>query len=198
MSMTVKYSDNIKAVNARMKRLPEYYVAMVKAIVKKDAVDTITAFHDGIKNKTLGLEKLAESTIKRKRRLGLERPSTPLYGMGDTKGMKAYANILRIREIKTGYRVGPARKGAMHHSQKIELQYLFYIHEYGCVLKNGGRIPPRPALYYAYTRTMKARGKKENGRKMKKAIAEYISNGKARLLDQIAAQNAGDKYDDKV
>jgi hypothetical protein len=82
--------------------------------------------------------KLKLSTKTRKAWLGYLYPDHPLYGLGEASSKSMY-NGLKVRKLKSGYRVQPE---GTHHSG-FSMQSIFIIHEFGANLKNGGRIPAR-------------------------------------------------------
>ena len=69
---------------------------------------------------------------------------------------------------------------------------LFVVHEFGTVIRQdrGGkevliRIPPRPAFFYAYRRYLGRMRRAADAKEVKKAMTEYVQNGKRRLLAKI-------------
>jgi len=189
----VKYSTSYDAKRKRIKRLPEYYIRLLEALIKKDALGVIKAFQEGIRNKTFNMRPLQEKTIKRKISKGMPKPDTPLYGWGDMEE-KSYINMLRLRRYQTGnkimWKVRPSK--AMHHSKKIRLDWLFDVHEYGTIIMQwrGGnlviiRIPPRPALFLAYRRYLIKKRREEPAKDVQKAITRIINDGNFRLEQRI-------------
>ncbi|MCK5603984.1 hypothetical protein KAR91_19005, partial [Candidatus Pacearchaeota archaeon] len=86
---------------------------------KRDALTMMKNFHDGIKQNSFRLEKLADSTIKRKRAMAMIKPNVPLYGKGDAKKKTSFANMLRVRKLKSGYTVFASK--AKHHDADMKL-----------------------------------------------------------------------------
>jgi hypothetical protein len=173
-----------------MKGLPRYAVGLMKAPLKRDALRTVKNFKEGIKRNSFALQKLKDETVYRKRLLGMERPNAPLYGMGDSVKKKSYINMLRIKELKNGWKLYPS--WAKHYSAAIKLNLLFFVHEYGTIIKGRGgvmiRIPPRPALLKAFLRTMKQRRMKEDCKLMKQAMIVYARTGRIKALQQMEKQ----------
>lgn len=198
MKTSFKFSGDFQK---RLKKLPALMNGLIKAKLKRDATTLVKIFHDGIKQKTLGLQKLAEATIEAKRRKGMEQPETPLYGKGDRDPKKSYMNMLRIRETKNAYIVRPSI--AMHYSGKIKLRDLFRVHEYGSIIAMGHgvgarmvRIPPRPAFLNSYQIWGKKRIKEETSKTVKKAIERFMADGKENHVRQSEASmlNGIDAY----
>ena len=186
-----KFSDKYYAKNRRVANLPEMYIGMIKGNLRKDALAVVRNFQKGIKGNEFGLKALADGTIERKRRQALDLPATPLYGKGLKVENKSYINMLRIRELKNGYKVYPSE--AYHHSGKVKLKLLFYVHEYGTMIKQGKaiiKIQPRPALFKAYQQTMtnRARDIRERSRQVKRAVFMYINEATNKLAAQIENQ----------
>jgi hypothetical protein len=123
-----------------------------EATTKKVAERTIDNFTNGIKNDVFGLQRLKTKTIEQKKRKGYPSPSTPLYGQG---GDRSYSEMLIMRKLKNGkYRIRPSAK--YHHSGKVKLKTLFFVHEYGMVIDNGKALifePARPAFSKAIKMT---------------------------------------------
>jgi DNA-binding cell septation regulator SpoVG len=174
----------------RMGQVPRIATPMIMSKLKADALGLVRNFHEGIKNRSFNLIKLEDGTIARKKADGMERPTTPLYGLGDEKKKNSYINMLRIRQLKNGWRVQPSI--GKHHAADITLRLLYFVHEFGTIItgRNGAliRIPPRPALYRAYRRTLMDKAAKERSKVVKAAIARYIREGKDASIKQARAQ----------
>lgn len=188
MAIKVKFNKRWYDVKKRIKKIPQIAIPIMMAFVKTDALDMVKNFHDGIKKKSFGLEKLKADTIKRKRHLGMERPSTPLYALGDESKKKSYVNMLRIKRIKNGYKVYPTK--AKHHSGNIRLNRLLEVHENGTIIKRGDiliRIPPRPAFLMAYKQTLKDRQKRlmVKSREISHALRGYINKATIDSINKI-------------
>lgn len=176
--MKVVFTSRYDSVQKRLDRLPQNTINLIFSLLKRDSLKLVNNFREGIKQNSFRLERLKDGTIQRKRRLGYERPRTPLYGKGDEKRDKSYMNLLRIRKLKNGYKVYPSI--AKHYSGRINLRLLFYVHEFGTIIKRGNsmiRIPPRPALLKAYNRYLRSIKKDEKSKTVRKAINKYIRDG---------------------
>lgn len=167
----MKYKNNVNAVKARIRRLPKIYEDHIVVARKRDANMCIEYWRSGILNDEFKLAPLAPSTLAQKIRLGCERPASPLYRLG-FEGAHTYIKGLRMFRTKNGYVL---RMTGKHHDSKIDNHGLLMIHEYGCVLRNGGRIPARPALHRAYEKTLK--DIKKNDKALKSVINEYLRTG---------------------
>lgn len=187
--MAVKFSNSYKAKVNRISKLPKYIEGILEAQTKKDASSLIKEFKKGIKENSLELWPLKESTIRRKELQGFEEPDFPLYGLGDEDKYFSYMNMLRYKKIKNGYKVYPSKES--HWSKRLSLRKLFLVHEFGAIIsgKNGTliRIPPRPALFNAYKNIMqkKSKDKKETSRVVKAAIKDFVNTGRDSLLRKI-------------
>ena len=165
------YSQKTSAIKARIKRLPKIYNDRIDTMRKRDAKDFISYWRSGILNNEFKLTPLADSTIQRKIRLGMARPQNPLYGLG-FEGAHTYIKGMRVFRTAKGYVV---RMTGKHHDSKIDNHILLLIHEYGCTLKNGGRIPARPAMHEAYKRVLKDIKKRDSA--MADKINAYLRSG---------------------
>lgn len=168
----MKYSQRTEVVKARIRRLPKIFHDKITSARKRDAKDFIAYWRSGILNNEFKLTELADETIAKKIRLGYSRPQNPLYGLG-LEGSYTYIKGMRAFRTDAGYVV---RMVGRHHDSKVDNHTLLLIHEYGCPLKNGGRIPPRPAMHEAYKRVLKDIRKRDSA--MAKSINRYIRSGK--------------------
>lgn len=166
------YSQKTSAIKARIKRLPKIYEDRIDTMRKRDAKDFISYWRSGILNNEFKLTPLADSTVARKIRLKMARPQNPLYGLG-FEGAHTYIKGMRIFRTKDGYVV---RMTGKHHDSKIDNHGLLLIHEYGCTLKNGGRIPARPAMQEAYKKVLGDIKSRDSA--MTDKINEYLRSGK--------------------
>jgi hypothetical protein len=161
----------------RMKMLPKTMDAKVfKPFTKLMALKYIKNFHDGIKNKSFGLVKLDDGTVKRKVKLGFPNPKAPLYGAGDEKKDRSYMNMMRLHELKNGYSVRPSTK--KHWKAKMKLSDLFIVHEYGTIIKRGDtliRIPARPVSLKAFKKTLKEKRDLDMDKTVKRIISKNIN-----------------------
>ena len=207
--MPIKFSNNYEAKKKRIKKLPRYMGDICMALLKKDADGLVKTFHDGIKNNTLDLEPLSQVTIDNKINSypATPIPTSPLYGQGDNK-KQSYANMLKIKKMKSGYKVYPST--AKHHKSKLPLNVMFAIHEYGCVVKVTPKmrnylhsigihlkpttmtitIPPRPAFLNAYNQVMEKRkkDKRETSRNVKKAINKFVNDANKSYIEKLIAR----------
>lgn len=165
------YSQNVKAVQARIKRLPRIYKDKIESMRKRDANDFIAYWRSGLLNNEFKLTPLADSTIARKIRLAYAKPQNPLYGLG-FEGAHTYIKGMRVFRTKEGYVV---RMTGKHHDSKIDNHGLLLIHEYGCTYKDGHRLPARPAMHEAYKRVLKDIKKRDSA--MTKSINRYLRSG---------------------
>jgi hypothetical protein len=165
------YSQTTSAIKQRIKRLPKIYKEHIESARKRDANEFISYWKSGILNNEFKLTPLADSTITRKIKLGMARPQNPLYGLG-LEGAHTYIKGMRIFRTAKGYVV---RMTGKHHDSKIDNHELLLIHEYGCTLKNGGRIPARPAMREAYKRVLKDIKKRDSA--MTSKINAYLRSG---------------------
>jgi hypothetical protein len=165
------YSQNVKAVQARIKRLPRIYKDKIESMRKRDANDFIAYWRSGLLNNEFKLTPLADSTIARKIRLAYAKPQNPLYGLG-FEGAHTYIKGMRIFRTKEGYVV---RMTGKHHDSKIDNHGLLLIHEYGCTYKDGHRLPARPAMHEAYKRVLKDIKKRDSA--MTRSINRYLRSG---------------------
>ena len=195
------FSKNYWAVQKRVQRLPQLGIGMMKASAKRDAKGVIKEFRDGIKNQTLRLRKLKPATVDRKGAKGWKQPGTPLYGIG-FDDPKTYVNMLEVVNRGNRMFVVQPKKG-LHRSdpsepgkKRMELKDLFDVHEYGTVISNGFgrgimiRIPPRPALRYAFRLYMRKRMKADPTIAVRVAIAKYIKLGDEQALKRISKKMA--------
>ena len=165
------YSQKTSAIKARMKRLPKIYKDYIYTARKRDANDFISYWKSGLLNNEFKLTPLADRTIQYKIQLAYAKPQNPLYGLG-LEGAHTYIKGMRIFRTAKGY---VARMTGKHHDSKIDNHGLLLIHEYGCTLKNGSRIPARPAMHEAYKRVLKDIKKRDSA--MMSKINAYLRSG---------------------
>lgn len=184
--LKVKFSSKVWAIKKRIKKLPAYELGVIRAKTKYDAYKVKQEFSAGIAKNRLGLLPLSPDTIRHKKG---KKPNVPLYDKGGNDP-RSYKNMMLIRQLKNGFKVYPSNR--MHHSGKITLKYLFFIHEYGCVIKGKNntliRIPPRAALFLAYKSWMEKKSKRDISRKLKNAIIEYVNTGRLEQFKRIEKQ----------
>jgi hypothetical protein len=128
----------------------------------------------------------------------MERPDHPLYGLG-FDDPDSLVNALEVSQVgPKGWRLRP--RNAWHHGRKapgapahhrIKLRNLFDVHEFGATIKNAFgkgivvRIPPRPALRYAFRAFMDSKEKRARREEMKKAIRAAVARGDRTALARI-------------
>lgn len=181
----VQYSQTYEAKRSRIRRLPRLAEQSMFAYSKRDAHGVVETFRDGIARDSFRLARLADSTIRAKRRRGYRRPATPLFGLG-TGGSKTYLNMMQVTPERNGYRVRPRR--ARHHESGLTLRELFNVHEFGAVVQARGRtirIPPRPAFEMAYRRYLRRRRAEEPAEEVRRAMIEYVNAGRSGGFDRI-------------
>ena len=196
--VSVKLSESFEAIRSRMRRLPVMMPKVIKAFAKHDAEELIRLFHDGIQEGRFELMPLQPRTIRRKEAMGYGAPDVPLHGKGDEDQSRSYMNMLRIRQDGRRYRVIPSR--GYHWSKKIKLTDLFMVHEYGCTITNGFgvgitiRLPPRPALRYAYRDLMVMKSQQEPSDKVRMAMLKYVMEANEEALKKIIKRDTmGDR-----
>lgn len=180
-----KFSDTYNAKLKRIRRLPQLVKEVADASTQRDAKGIIKDFQDGIRKDSFDLFSLQYSTIKSKRNKGYSKPSTPLYGLGDS-GNNTYINMFIIKKVRNGYRI--VARWAMHHEAGIPLRTLFFIHENGAIINTGKaliRIPPRPAFRKAFQRYLRRRLKGETSKEVRSAMSETIKTGKTTKFRRI-------------
>ena len=168
----MKYSNTPSAIKQRINRLPLLMKDHMDSRRKRDAKDLIRYFQSGLLNNEFKLTPLSPRTIEEKIRLGVSKPSNPLYRLG-FDGAYTYVKGLKYFKTTDGYVV---RMVGKHHDSKIDNHGLLMIHEYGCTLKNGGKIPARPALHRAYERVLQDIRKRDGA--LRKSIGDYLRTGK--------------------
>lgn len=168
----MKYSQNVEAVKQRVRRLPKLYQDYISTARKRDGHDFIKYWQSGLLNNEFKLTPLDPKTIKRKIRMGYSRPQNPLYGLG-LDGSYTYIKGMRLFRTSKGYVV---RMTGRHHDSKIDNHGLLMIHEYGCVLRNGGRIPPRPVMQKAYEKVLSDISKRDQA--LLGRISNFLRSGK--------------------
>jgi len=196
-----KFSKHFEAVKSRVRRLPKMMIGHLKAHARKDANGVIEEFKDGIANDSLRLERLRPATIESKERHGLGQPTTPLFGLG-LEDRRSYVNMLHVRKVaermyvvrpKPGYHHGKTEPGDPP-KKAVKLKDLFDVHEYGALIANAFgkgivvRIPPRPALRFAYKKYIRRRAREDPAVKVRAAIARFVNAGDAGALQRIESK----------
>lgn len=175
VELKVNFSNNYLRIMREFPVLPKRCDPVFESALKRDALRTIREFKEGIKKNSMGLVRLKDGTIERKRKMGYDHPTYPLYGKGDDQKLNSYVNMLRIHKKRNGFVVHPAKD--MHWSGNITLRKLWDVHEHGRIIKRGNgfiRIPARPALTKAFNRAMKQRQMSETKKIIKTAIVLYL------------------------
>jgi len=170
--MQVKLSNKFWAVQRRIKNLPVITEKSIKGNLKRDAEGFVNEFETGIAANKLGLKRLKEPTVRRKRRQGFSRPRTPLFGDGQ------YSRMMKIFELKHGWSVRP-KSGT--HSSGLKFKDILDVHEYGRTIITKHAviiIPARPARSRAYQKYLRKRKKVDTHSLIRKQINEYIRNAK--------------------
>ena len=187
MTIGVKFSDSYKAKKLRIKKIPKMKKDLIEGLVKRDLIEIRKYFHDGIKDDTFRLERLADLTKDNKKSQGFPKPSAPLYGKGDESKDRSYMNMLVIQKAGKGaWKLIPSTK--KHWSGKITLRHLHAIHEHGCKIVRGEtiiQIKPRPALLLAYRRWLIKRRQADKSKEVRKALTQFVNKGNEKLLNKI-------------
>jgi len=174
-------------------RAPKLANEAVLTGAQRAAAWTVIAYQEGLRQNSLRLRPLKPSTVKAKRRLGMKRPRSPLYGLGEDN-RDSLANGLVVRNWKRGGRttvtITPSRRA--HHARvrrgrklrrawgdrRVPISLLIHVHEFGAFIRRGKGtiiIPPRPAVRTAFERALrKVRGTSRN-KQMRAALAELIN-----------------------
>jgi hypothetical protein len=164
----------IDRIKERVKGSITLYQEYADVTTKAITLETIKNFSKGIEQDAFGLRRLKPETIKAKTRKGYASPETPLLGKGGTDP-RSYKNLLIYRKLRRGlYRIRPSVR--YHHSGRVSLKTLFFVHEYGAVIDTGKAIifiPPRPA----FEKAIKSVKPKVKTRLLKQAIIKYINKG---------------------
>jgi hypothetical protein len=150
--MKIKLTDKLLTTKRRAEKFQSMWRMIALGLLKDEAHMIQGFFQDGIAKGTFNLKPLKQGTIDGKTRQGYDKPSTPLYGKGDwRKGRRdSYVNMLRLRQIKDGWRVYPSTQ--MHWSGALPLNIMLDIHEKGRTIMRGEtaiKIPKRPAFMMA-------------------------------------------------
>jgi hypothetical protein len=124
--MEIKFTAFFKKRFANFKKLPDEIAKLFKKGTEKEADRLIKNFRSNVLNDSLALARLKKKTIRRKRRQGFKKASTPLVGKG-ASNKRSYANMMEAVSIKNGYKVKP--KSGQHWSGKVALRNLFRYHE---------------------------------------------------------------------
>jgi hypothetical protein len=187
----MRYSENYKTLQARMKRLPKIYEDLMYKACEGQAKNFIKKFQENLSTNKFKNYELNGISIQRKEELGYKKPEIPLYGKGKDDD-KSYYNMFLYKRISKGMQVYP--RWAKHHTSKLQLRHLLEIHENGCTIivtekmraflhyigihlkKTTGliRIPPRPIKQRTYEETLRTLKRKTGKKRLKEAINDYI------------------------
>jgi len=181
----MKFSQNYKAVQSRIKRLPVLVEGVADAQRKRDANALLAYWREGIQSGSLQLKPLKPRTISRKAKLGYSQPNTPLYGIG-LDGKDSYIKGMRVFRKKKGWAVRMMDK--RHHTSKLPLTALFIVHEYGTIINTKNAtilIPPRPAMAKAYQMVLRDIKKNDPNKEMAKAVNQFIRSGNRAMMDRV-------------
>lgn len=198
----VKVPKHLKKIETYINNLPKFIEEIYYAYTESDANNFIKKFKSNLKNNKLGVAPLSPVTVERKREKGYSKPSTPLYGKGESD-KNSYYYMFLLKRIANGHRVYP--RWAKHHEGDIQLRELLHIHEYGATIivseKMRGylhsigihlksdtwliRIPPRPIAFLTYRQMLKERKNKVRSEELKRAITEVINTGNKKVLEKI-------------
>jgi len=168
-------STNPEAVRSRIRRLPKKVEGIINTFSQKEADEFIRIFQEGLSKNNFRLQALQPETIRRKRRRGFSKPKTRLVAAG-TNEKNSLTNALRITRTKAGRNV--IMRSAKHWDSKLTLKRLLLVHEFGAVIRKGGRnirIPPRPAFLKAFKRFAIRKQRDEPVFKVKREIQEAIN-----------------------
>jgi hypothetical protein len=198
-----RLSINKTAIARRIANLPKMVTDAIESCAKGQAQALRSEFHDGIKENLFGLAPIKEATISRKEAMGFDRPESPLYGLGD-EAEDTYANMMEVFRDegvkkyvvrpRDGFHMVQKADGSIVRS-KFKLKDLFAVHEYGCSISNGFgkgipiRIPPRPAMRYAYNALMAKLKERDPAKELRQAIASYVREDNKRALKLIEARD---------
>lgn len=189
----IQLSSSGRAKRLRIQRLPKQLELMADTFTLRDANELIKIFQEGIRDGTFDLEPLAPGTVASKRRAGLQRPRTPLYGQGDDQ-KRSLLNALLIRRTKNGYRVAP--RAARHHTAALRLKQLLDIHENGAVIRHGDRvirIPPRPAFTMAFRRLLIRLRRRDPAPEVVRALTSLVNDASDKLVRRLSDVSESDR-----
>lgn len=198
-----KPSKNFEAIRSRLRRLPKLVNEAMDTSAKKDVINVIKEYQEGLYRNSFGLHRLNDQTIRIKSEEGLSKPRTPLYGEGYAK-KNSLINALAYRKIKNGYRL--YRRQAKHYKADLPLNVLLSIHEHGVIIKvtekmrnflhflgihlkkntKAIRIPPRPIVDKAINRALRKKKKGEPAASIRRAINELINKGNERIFQKLS------------
>jgi len=167
-------SVNVGAIRKRIKRLPKIGDDLANTSSKRDALLLVKYYREGVGNGSFSLPSLQRQSIQQKIKKGYTKPQNPLYGLG-IEGRRTLSSTLRVYKTWQGWRVKWPNK--RHHSSKITVAQLAYIHEHGLIIQKGNniiRIPARPAFTMAYKRLVSEISSKDPSTEVQRACAQYL------------------------
>lgn len=131
-----------QAKNARsaMKKIKLRIKTNVESGSKKHSQSFIKHFQTKLINGDF-TPRLKKSTIRNKRSKGFDLPETPLYGRGKRVKSSLINGLQAFKTAQGMWRIRPIGK-----HKTMSMAKLFAIHEYGALLKNGGKIPARKPI----------------------------------------------------
>jgi len=205
-SVNFRFTKRYEAKAKAFKRLPKIVDRVLVDNAKQCAASMVFNFQEGIRLNSFRLRPLQSGTVDRKEALEMERPRSPLYGLG-LDHPDSLINALRVTTIeregrRTSVRVSPSehkhhppvrrgesrRRRARRGEKTITLAKLLHIHEYGAFIKRGKGIivlPPRPAVRLAWERTLKQIRARKTGEKLRAALLEAINYSKDERLKNM-------------
>ena len=169
----MRLSSKQSAIRRRINSLPQIFEKSLRTVYKYQADELAKTFEEGISQRRLNLVGLKTETIERKRRQGLSKPKTELFGRGD------YSRMMVVTQQGKKWVVAPKR--GTHHSG-LKYKDILDVHEKGRTItrvsKSGKtiniRIPPRPARTNSYKLWLRRRKRIDTNRQVWKAINEQI------------------------
>lgn len=203
--ITVNYSNNFKAIESRIRRLPKMMDNYMSVQTKKDAIGVVKEYQDGLAGNRLNLEKLNDFTLGQKVKNNYDNPSSPLLTKKSLE--RTLYKGLEIVKKGDGWILRFSRK--KHHEADLTINQLHQIHENGCIImvtpKMRGflhwiglhlkeetvmiRIPPRQAFAKAIAKYMKKRQLAETAKKVKQAIVNFIKTNSEKQLKVLTKYN---------
>lgn len=194
--VSVKLSNTVNAQKKRLKKLPKFSFSLIDTLLKRDAVEFLKIWEEGISKRQFGLKALSEFTVASKTKKGQRKPKTPLFGEGTTE-KDSYINMLEMNRNKSGkgWRVF-VRTGTHHSGQQFD--DLFELHEKGGTIKvkRGDkvkliRIPPRPAFLRTFLKLLRRRRKRDTGKMVRDEMLNFIKTGQQSLKARLENESAG-------
>jgi hypothetical protein len=194
--VTFKYSKTLGAIQSRLRRLPKLTEEALSGQTKKDVLNVIKEFQNGIRANNFRLTPTQSG-------------NKPLYGAGDSK-QNSLINALSYRKLKNGWKL--VRRRAKHHDSDLPLNVLLAIHEHGAIIEvtdkmraflhyidihlkkstDVVRIPPRPVVDKAIKRMLRKKKRNEPAASVRKAIDTLIRTGNENELKKLAIAPGGD------